>query len=150
MRPLMLTEMVRSFGPDAAIEWLMPDSYESCVNCALACRASPPMQQKLFERAEQLWVKHSPPVTESLILLRVAHLSECNRVDDALSLLDGYLGSDPTSFRVRKSRADVLERTGRIDESYDEWLRIGTFHPDEPAIEAALDRLIRMTSKPDP
>ena len=148
MRPLMLTEMIRSSGPDATIESLMPDSYESCVNCALACRASPSLQQKLFDRAEQLWVKHSPPVTESLILLRVAHLSECNRVDDALSLLDGYLGSEPTSLRVRKSRADVLERTGHIDEAYDEWLRIGTFHPDEPAIEAALDRLIRMTSKP--
>lgn len=149
LRPEMLAEIVRSSGSDAAIEWLMPDSYESSVNCALATRASPPLQQKLFDRAAQIWVKHSPPVTESLILLRVAHLTECNRVDDALSLLDGYLGSEPTSLRVRKSRADVLERTGRIDEAYDEWLRIGTFHPDEPAIEAALDRLTRMTSKPD-
>lgn len=149
MRPQMLVEIVRRFGLNSEIEWLMPDSYEACVKCALACRANLPLQEKLFDRAEQIWRERQPVITESLIFVRVSHLSECKRIDDALSLLDEYLSAEPSSLRVRKAKAEVLERAGRTDMAYDEWMRISSFHPDEPEIEEALGRLIKMIPTPD-
>ena len=143
-RPRMMIEVAMISGTEAALDWLMPPDYESCVNCILECKAHEQLLEKLIDRANQLWVEQAPERTESVILLRAEHLMIMGDETQAIGVLDGYLHLTPRNLPVRKAKARVLERLGRNGDAYDEWLRIGSFYPNDPEVESALKRLVKL------
>ncbi len=149
MRPKMIVEMASISGPEAAFEWLLPETYDSCVKSAVECRAHPLLRQALLDRADQLWEERSPKMTEAVVLVRATHLTESGRVADALNALDEYLFSSPYSFEVRKAKAATFELAGRNADAYDEWLRIRSLHGGDLQVEAALKRLVRLPPTSD-
>jgi tetratricopeptide (TPR) repeat protein len=143
-RPRMIMDRAAMSGLDSALVWLMPPDYESCVKCVRECRADPQLLVRLLERADQLWVEQSPERTESVTLMRAEHLLELGQVGAALASLDEFLYSAPSNLSVRKARARLLERVGENGKAYDEWLRVRSFSPEDPDVESALERLVKL------
>ena len=137
-------ELAMVLGPDAALASLMPPDYESCVKCIVECRAHEKLVEKLIECANRLWVEQSPKRTESVILMRAEHLIAMREDSQAISSLDEYLHFAPRNRPVRKAKARVLEQVGRNGDAYDEWLRISSFYPNDPDVESALKRLVKL------
>ena len=143
-RPRMIMEMATISGPDAALAWLMPPDYESCVKCIVECRANGQLLAKLIDRANRFWAEQPPKRTESVILMRAEHLIVMREDSQAISSLDEYLHFAPHNLPVRKAKARVLEQVGRNGDAYDEWLRIYSFYPNDPDVEPALKRLVKL------
>ena len=143
-RPKMIMDRAAVAGLDSALAWLMPLDYESCVKCVSECRADPRLSSRLLERASELWVEQSPKRTEPVMLRRAEHLMELGQVSEALASLDEFLYSAPHNLTVRKARARLLERVGDNAKAYDEWLRVRSFSAEDPDIEPALKRLVKL------
>jgi hypothetical protein len=140
----MISELARTSDIEQSLNWLMPDRYESCVQCAIEMRSEPALQEKLFEQAEKIWLENPPRLTDSVAISRSRHLEEIGSVEAGLNVLELYLYETPENLPVRKALAALLERMGRNGQAYDEWLRIQSFHPDESAAPASLERLIKL------
>ena len=143
-RPKMIMDRVKILGVDSALAWLMPPDYESCVKCVRECRTDPRLSFELLERANQLWVEQSPQRTEPVMLLRAEHLMELGQVSEALASLDECLYSAPRNVTVRKAKARLLERVGQNAKAYDEWLRVRSFSPEDPDVESAMKKLVKL------
>lgn len=143
-RSRMISELARTSDIEQSLNWLMPDRYESCVQCAIEMRSEPALQEKLFEQAEKIWLENPPRLTDSVAISRSRHLEEIGSVEAGLNVLELYLYETPENLPVRKALAALLERMGRNGQAYDEWLRIQSFHPDESAAPASLERLIKL------
>ncbi len=143
-RPKMIMDRATILGVDSALAWLMPLDYESCVKCVSECRTDPRLSLELLERANQLWVEQSPKRTEPVMLMRAEHLLEQGQGSQALAALDEFLYSAPQNLTVRKAKARLLERVGQNAKAYDEWLRVRSFSPEDPDVEAALKRLVKL------
>lgn len=143
-RPRMISELARTSGLDESLTWLMPDRYESCVQCAIEMRSEPVLRERLLEQAEKIWIADPPRMTDSVAISRSRHLEEMGSVEAGLKVLELYLFETPDNLLVRKALAALLERMGRNGDAYDEWLRIQSFHPDEPSVSSSLDRLIKL------
>ena len=143
-RAKMIKDRAAASGLDAALSWLMPLDYESCVRCVSECRADPGLSRRLLERANRLWVEQSPKRTVPVMLMRSEHLMELGQVSEALASLDEFLYSAPHNLTVRKAKARLLERVGQNTKAYDEWLRVRSFSAEDPDVEPALNRLVKL------
>lgn len=143
-RSRMISELARTATFDKSLSWLMPDQYESSVQCAIEMRGEPALREKLLERAEQIWNVSAPRMTDAVVISRSRHLEEIGSVEAGLQVLELYLYEDPHNVSVRKALASLLEKVGRNGEAYDEWLRIQSFDPDDSSVPVALARLIKL------
>ena len=148
-RSRMISELARTSDIEQSLNWLMPDRYESCVQCAIEMRGEPALRERLLGRAETIWVENPPRVTEFVAISRSRHLEEMGSVEAGLKALELYLYENPENLLVRKALAALLERIGRNGDAYDEWLRIQSLHPDEPSVSASLQRLIKLPPTSD-
>lgn len=143
-RSRMISELVRTATIEQSLSWLMPEQYESCVQCAIEMRSEPALRGKLLDRAEQIWKVSAPRITDSVAISRSRHLEEIGSVEAGLQVLKLYLYENPHNLSVRKALASMLEKFGRNGEAYDEWLRIQSFYPDDSSVPVALERLIKL------
>ena len=143
-RPRMISELAEISSIEQSLTWLMPDRYESCVQCAIEMRSEPVLREQLLKQAENIWVANPPRITDSVAISRSRQLEEMGSVEAGLNVLELYLFETPDNLLVRKAMAALLERVGRNGDAYDEWLRIQSFHPDEPAVSTSLERLIKL------
>lgn len=143
-RSRMISELARLAPLDQSLSWLMPEQYESSVQCAIEMRGEPALREKLLERAEQIWKVSAPRMTDAVVIARSRHLEEIGSVEAGLQVLELYLYEDPHNISVRKALASMLEKVGRNGEAYDEWLRIQSFDPDDSSVPVALERLIKL------
>jgi tetratricopeptide (TPR) repeat protein len=143
-RSRMISELARTATIEQSLSWLMPDQYESSVQCAIEMRGEPALREKLLERAEQIWKISAPRMTDAVAISRSRHLEEIGSVEAGLQVLELYLYEDPHNLSVRKALASLLEKVGRNGEAYDEWLRIQSFDPDDSSVPVALERLIKL------
>lgn len=143
-RSRMISELARTARIEQSLSWLMPDRYESAVQCAIEMRNEPALREMLLKRAEQIWKGTAPRMTDSVVMSRSTHLEEIGSVEAGLQVLELYLYENPHNLSVRKALASMLEKVGRNGEAYDEWLRIQSFYPDDAAVPLALERLIKL------
>lgn len=142
--PQILKRLAATLGPEVALTWFLPTTYESCVKCAVELTGVPAIQQSLLERAEQIWESDRPRETDQVVVARVRYLEATGVPAEAAQYLEERLAEHPRSVPLRKSRAKVLERAGRNGEAYDEWLRVQSFDASDKEIEGALERLIKL------
>lgn len=143
-RPQILLRVSDKLGPETALRWFSPESYETSVRTALGVQRSSGLQVLLFKYASELWKTRQPRITEEIVLVRSLHLQATGAAEEALQCLAGYLAEYPSSVVVRKGRARMLEKAGLNGEAYDEWLRVKSFSPADTESDESLERLIQL------
>jgi tetratricopeptide (TPR) repeat protein len=143
-RPQILLRVSDKLGPETALRWFSPESYETSVRTALGVQRSSGLQVLLFKYASELWKTRQPRITEEIVLVRSLHLQATGAAEEAIRCLAEYLAEYPSSVVVRKGRARMLEKAGLNGEAYDEWLRVKSFSPADTESDESLERLIQL------
>lgn len=139
-RAAILEDAIQSITPQAALRHFGPETYSLSTQSAAATR-NKDLQEKLWQRAEELWETLAQPTTESNLSQRIKHLKATGRSQLIMPLVKSSMTDFPDSVPLRSEFARQLETEGKFVDALKQWERIRFHHPDNQEAARNANRL---------
>ena len=145
-RVTILTDALRVWAPDQALEMFAPLEYAATIRAALSM-SSPELAEGLWKIAESQWLTAANNPTADQRIQRANYLLRRQSPQAALEWIDDCLAEFPETLPLRQARAETLEKLGKLDEAIGEWLRYQYYDPKNPLPTASIKRLMDARDK---
>ena len=137
----ILMDALRFWTPDQALELFAPLEYAATVQAGLSMK-SPELEEGLWKRAKSQWLTAAKNPTTDQRVQHANYLLRRESPEAALEWIDGCLAEFPDTLRLRQTRAETLEKLGKLDEAIGEWLRYEHYDSKSTLPAASIKRLM--------
>jgi len=138
----ILVDALRFWTHDQALALFAPLEYAATVRAAFSM-SSPALEEGLWKLAESQWLSAARNPTSDQRIERANHLLRRESSEAALEWIDDCLAKFPEMLPLRQTRAETLEKLGKLDEAIGEWLRYEHYDSKSDLPTASMNRLIK-------
>ena len=142
----ILVDALRFWTPDQALALFAPLEYAATIRAALSM-SSPELEEGLWKIAESQWLTAARNPTTDQRIQRANYLLRRESSEAALEWIDGCLAKFPELLALRQTRAETLEKLGKLDEAIGEWLRYEHYDSKSKLPAESMTRLINSKNK---
>ncbi len=142
----ILGDALRAWTPDQALELFAPREYAATIRTGLSI-SNPEFGAGLWKIAEAQWLTVAQHPTPDQRLQRTNYLLRRESPEAALAWIDDCLVEFPETLQLRQTRAETLEKLGKLDEAIGEWLRYEYYDAASPLPAASIKRLLEAKDK---
>lgn len=142
----ILNDALRFWTPGQALAFFAPVEYSATIRTALSI-SNPELEERLWEIAESQWLTAAKNPTADQRIQRANYLLRRESSESALEWIDDCLAEFPEILPLRQTRAETLEKLGKIDEAIGEWIRYEHYDSKSKLPSTSMERLMNAKNK---